>query len=248
MRRLLGGLAIVVLAACWRAPALAARQAAARRGAGDRRSPTTPARCRSSRTRATTPRRWTICSGELGFEVTAVLDGDRDELDARRSRDSSRLRPRMPMWRWSIIPATASRRAARTISCRPTPTSRRPTKAGADAGAGVGAARRAGEDRAGHDRAARCVPVDAFPAGHDDPAAGRRRAGRGAGDGARASCADRRRSRKPGVPADSLGMVIGFAASPGPAGARWRAGRAEFALCGGAAEASRAPAAIRSAT
>ena len=95
--------------------------------------------------------------GDLGFEVDRVLDGDHAEADGARSRISS-TRPRMPTWRWSIIRATASRRTARTIWCRPTPTSRRRKAPAQTLVPCRRPARRTGEDRAGDHRAARCLP------------------------------------------------------------------------------------------
>ena len=58
---------------------------------------------------------------DLGFEVTGVTDRDAKKL--RRDLERFAEDAEGPMWRWSIIPATASRRAAKTGWCPSMPIS-----------------------------------------------------------------------------------------------------------------------------
>ena len=155
---------------------------------------------------------------------------------ARRSRGSPRTPP-MRTWRWSIIPGTASRRRARISSRRSIPISSSPQTCGRQSGRGAADAGGVGEGGAGDHHSARCLPVRSVSGGADD-----RPAGRDGGGGGRAAkgwrrCVGRRRSASPTTDPSGFGSVIGFAAEPGAAGARWRAGR-EFALCGGDPQAS----------
>ena len=157
-------------------------RAAEGRGAGDRRERL----CRAARARQSQARR---AGDGRSVRRTGVLGRPRARCRWRQaSRERSRTsspRRRMPMWRWSIIPATASRRAART-SLRPTD-------------ADLSTPQRAGETMVPLsdllDQLAKTVPVtivlldacrtNAFAEGHGDCAAGIGRSAAGGGDRAR---------------------------------------------------------------
>ena len=142
----------------------------------------------------------------------------------------------MPTWRWSITRATASRLAAQNYLV-PTDTDiSTPQKAGESLVAVEELLERTGQDRAGDDRAARCLPDRRVPGRAGVRAARQRQDDGGATAPGSASCEGPTPIGRPDVPADSLGMVIGFAASPGQPALDGEAGR-QLALRSSAAQA-----------